>query len=152
MILLKGCRAGYQTATLQYRSGLFPELRWFFSSSVDGTFLRAHFTAACLINKDQQEARNLLFTLLVLMQFFHVLNCRSESISAFLVPIRNNRVLITGMIIAFIVHLAAVYLPFTQPLLQIAPLTLERWLLLGALASLVIIVMEIFKWLRRAGR
>ncbi|MHC9538007.1 MAG: cation transporting ATPase C-terminal domain-containing protein [Vulcanimicrobiota bacterium] len=98
------------------------------------------------------EARNLLFTLLVLMQFFHVLNCRSESVSAFLVPIRNNRVLIIGMIIAFAVHLAAVYLPFTQSLLRIAPLTPERWLLLGALASLVIIVMEIFKWLRRTGR
>lgn len=98
------------------------------------------------------EARNQLFTLLVLMQFFHVQNCRSESVSAFLVPIRNNRVLIIGMIIAFIVHLAAVYLPFTQSLLQIAPLTPERWLLLGALASFVIIVMEIFKWLRRAGR
>ena len=95
------------------------------------------------------EARNLLLALLVLMQFYHVLNCRSESRSIFQVPLRNNRVLMIGMLVAFAVHFGATYLPLTQSLLRITPLAIEQWLLFGSLAASVLVAMELYKRLRR---
>ncbi len=95
------------------------------------------------------EARNLLLTLLVLMQFYHVLNCRSETRSVFQVSLRDNQVLMVGMALAFAVHLGATQLPLTQSLLRIAPLSPGTWLTLGCLASSVFMAMEGYKWWRR---
>ena len=97
----------------------------------------------------EDEARTNIFTLLVLMQFYHVFNCRSEYVSAFRVPLRNNWLLIGGTFTAFLVHLAAMYTPWMQALLRTNPISLEKWLTLGALASTIMIAMEIYKWLRR---
>lgn len=99
---------------------------------------------------EEAVARNSLLTLLVLMQFYHVLNCRSESRSAFRVPLRDNPILIVGMLIAFCLYVLATQIPLMQSLLRTSPLLIERWLVLGGIASVVIIVMEIYKWVRRA--
>jgi len=105
-----------------------------------------------LLEKDTPlpEARNLLLALLIMMQFYHVLNSRSEYRSAFRIPLRNNKVLFAGMAVAFAVHLAATNLPLTQSLLGLFPLPVGHWLILGVAAASVIVAMEIFKGLRRA--
>jgi P-type Ca2+ transporter type 2C len=97
----------------------------------------------------EQTARTLVFTLLVLMQSYHVLNCRSEYRSAFKVPFRNNRVLLLGMLVAFGIHVAAVSIPVMQSLLRVTSLRLVEWAALAALASVVIIVMEVYKRVKR---
>jgi P-type Ca2+ transporter type 2C len=98
---------------------------------------------------EENEARTNIFTLLVLMQFYHVFNCRSEYSSAFRVPLRNNWILIAGTATAFVVHLLAMYTPWMQALLRTNPISLEKWLTLGALAGSVMVTMEIYKWVRR---
>ncbi len=45
---------------------------------------------------DEVHARDLILLLMVFMQNFHVFNCRSESVSAFKVPLRRNIVLVFG--------------------------------------------------------
>lgn len=95
------------------------------------------------------EGRNIILALMIMLQFYHVLNCRSEYRSAFRIPLRNNRILAIGMVVAFSVHLAATHIPLTQTLLRVTPLPLEKWLLLGALAAILMAVMEGYKWLRR---
>lgn len=67
---------------------------------------------------DEASARNGVLTVLVLMQFYHVMNCRSEYRSAFRVPLRNNRILIIGMLTAFLIHIVATEVPFFQFLLS----------------------------------
>lgn len=99
---------------------------------------------------EEAVARNNLLTLLVLMQFYHVLNCRSESRSAFRVPLRDNPILMVGMLIAFGFYVLATQIPLMQSILRTSPLPIERWLVLGGVASVIIIVMEIYKWVRRA--
>jgi magnesium-transporting ATPase (P-type) len=99
---------------------------------------------------EEADARNSLLTLLVLMQFYHVLNCRSESRSAFRVPLRDNPILMVGMLIAFGFYVLATQIPLMQSILRTSPLPIERWLVLGGVASVIIIVMEIYKWVRRA--
>ncbi|MCL4794485.1 MAG: HAD-IC family P-type ATPase [Bryobacteraceae bacterium] len=95
------------------------------------------------------EARTNIFTLLVIMQFYHVFNCRSEYSSAFRVPLRNNWILMAGTATAFGVHLLAMYTPWMQALLRTNPISLEKWLTLGALAGSVMVAMEIYKFVRR---
>jgi len=94
------------------------------------------------------EARNCLLGLMIVLQFYHVLNCRSEYRSVFRVPLRANRVLAAGMLAAFAVHLGATLWPPTQSLLRIAPLSAGRWLFLAGLSSVLLGVMEAYKRLR----
>jgi magnesium-transporting ATPase (P-type) len=98
---------------------------------------------------DEFSARNLVVLLMVLLENFHVFNCRSEYRSAFRVPISRNYFLIAGVVAAQGVHIAALYVPFLQGVLQLQPVSLVEWLSLLALAFLVVVVMEIFKAVRK---
>ena len=98
---------------------------------------------------DEFAARNLVVLLMVLLENFHVFNCRSEYHSAFRVPISRNYLLIAGVIAAQGIHILALYVPFLQSVLQLQPVSPVEWLSLLALASLVVVVMEIFKAARK---
>jgi magnesium-transporting ATPase (P-type) len=99
---------------------------------------------------DETSARNGLLTLLVMLQFAHVLNCRSETTSAFRVPVRNNPVLMIGMAVAFGLHILATELPFLQSLLRTQPLSWQMWLLFAVPGLAIVILMELYKiWSRR---
>lgn len=102
-----------------------------------------------LINNGWQEdtARNGILTLLVMIQFYHVMNCRSEFTSAFRIPFRNNPVLLLGMLLALLIHIAATELPFMQSLLRTEPLSIQYWLTFTALGAIILIVLETYKWL-----
>ncbi|MDD4253716.1 MAG: HAD-IC family P-type ATPase, partial [Methanoculleus horonobensis] len=97
---------------------------------------------------DEFAARNLLVLLMVLFENFHAFNCRSEYFSAFRIPISRNYFLVAGVIAAQGIHILALYVPFLQDVLQLQPVSLVEWLVLLALASSVVIVMEIFKAVR----
>jgi len=97
---------------------------------------------------DEFAARNVLVLLMVLLENFHALNCRSEFRSLLRVPLKNNYYLIIGILVAQAIHIAAMMTPVMQELLRIGPVSLETWGSLLALASLVIVGMEIFKWVK----
>jgi len=97
----------------------------------------------------EDTARNILLALLVLMQFYHVLNCRSEEVSAFKISFSRNRVLAIGMLVALGLHILATEVPFLQSLLRTESLTWQTWLILFALASVVLVVMEIYKAIQK---
>ena len=98
---------------------------------------------------EEAAARNILFLLMVMLENIHVFNCRSEHTSAFCVPIRRNRILVAGVLGAQGIHVASMHLPFMQKVLGVAPVTTGQWLTTFALALSVLLVMEIFKALRR---
>jgi magnesium-transporting ATPase (P-type) len=86
---------------------------------------------------------------MVLFENFHVFNCRSEHVSALHVPLRRNPFLIAGVTIALGLHLLAMHVPFMQAILSVAPVA---WSDAGALllvAAMVLVVMEVFKLVRR---
>lgn len=101
---------------------------------------------------DEAHARTVVMMLMVLLQNFHVLNCRSETKSVFQIPLKNNYVLIGGMILAQLVHISASYLPGLSTTLQLDPITLSEWVKLLPTAAIVLVVMEIFKWIRRKNK
>ncbi len=95
------------------------------------------------------EARNILLLLMVLLQNFHVFNCRSEEESIFKVPISRNYLLIMGVIAAQGIHIASLFIKPMQDLLGTNPVTITNWLILFAIASIIIFVMEIYKIIKR---
>lgn len=95
------------------------------------------------------EARNLMLLLMVLMQNFHAFNARSEYRSVFQVPLRNNPVLVLGVLGSLGIHVAAMYTPIMQQVLHIQPIPWQEWILLVPTAALIVVSMECFKAYQR---
>jgi magnesium-transporting ATPase (P-type) len=103
------------------------------------------------IQSDYREshARSVIVMLMVLIQNFHVLNCRSEIRSIFSLSFKKNNVVLLSIILAQIVHVAATYTPGLSDVLKLEPITLKEWLILLPLASIILIGMEIYKFILR---
>jgi magnesium-transporting ATPase (P-type) len=99
-----------------------------------------------------EKARTVAVTTMVFFQFFQAWNSRSETESVFRIPFFSNPFLFYGLLAAFFVHLAAIYLPSMQWLLQMESLNGEEWLRILLVSSTIIAVVEIDKWLRRRKR
>ncbi len=95
------------------------------------------------------HARTVIMMLMVLIQNFHVLNCRSEIRSIFSLSFKKNNTVIISIILAQLVHIAASYTPGLSDILQLEPITLKEWLILIPLASLILFAMEIYKYILR---
>ncbi len=104
------------------------------------------------LNLTEFEARSRLLLLLVLLENFHLFNCRSEYVSAFRVPLRRNWMLVWGVLAAQGIHLIAMFFPPAQKVLKIAPVSLHEWLIPFAIASLILVVMEAFKAIKHGRR
>ncbi|HUX68222.1 MAG TPA: HAD-IC family P-type ATPase [Terriglobales bacterium] len=113
---------------------------------LDFYFLTAHGGLAAA------PARNHLLLLMVLMENVHVFNCRSESTSAFRIPLGRNPMLVAGVAIAQGIHLLAMRVPLMQRILQVGPLPLHQMLLPLGLAATVLLAMELFKWVQAHAR
>lgn len=98
---------------------------------------------------EEATSRNIVLLLLVLMQNFHVFNCRSERVSAFRIPLQNNIFLILAVILAQSLHIAVMHIPVMQSVLKVQPVSLQDWGICLALASSILIVMELFKAYKR---
>jgi magnesium-transporting ATPase (P-type) len=83
---------------------------------------------------------------MVLFENFHVFNCRSEYRSLFRVPLRNNTVLVAGVVLMQGLHILSLHVPIMQEILDLAPVSLEQWFTCLVVAGIVIVVMEMFKW------
>lgn len=95
----------------------------------------------------EAAARNSILLLMVLLQNFHTLNCRSETVSIFKIPLRNNIVLVIGILAAQGIHILAMHMPFTQNLLSLCAINWNDWIKLFLTAFLILIVMELFKFI-----
>jgi Ca2+-transporting ATPase len=96
-----------------------------------------------------EAARNLTLLLMVLFENIQVFNSRSETRSIFHHNPWHNRLLLLGTLGAQGIHIAAMYIPGLNRLLQISPVSFIQWLELLLVASSILVVMEIYKWLRK---
>jgi len=97
----------------------------------------------------EEQARALLLVLFVLFENFHVFNARSETRSVFRIPLLHNRLLIVSVLGAALVNAAAMYTPVLAGILRTGPISATAWGTLIVLASSVLVVMEVYKRLRR---
>ena len=97
----------------------------------------------------EDQARALLLVLFVLFENFHVFNARSETISAFRIPLSRNWLLVISVIGAALVNAAAMYIPVLAGILRTGPISPAEWVTLIVIASSILAVMELYKRLRR---
>ncbi|GAA4407936.1 HAD-IC family P-type ATPase [Nibrella viscosa] len=102
--------------------------------------------------RDEVSSRSDILLIMVLLQNFHVFNCRSETESTFRVPLSNNYFLLGGVLLAQGVHIAAMHIPITQRLLETEPNPMNEWLLFFGYASVILVVIEVYKWILRRNR
>jgi len=89
------------------------------------------------------------FTLLVICEWFNVLNCRSETKSALASGILTNRWLLGGLLLGNLLHVAVLYFGPLSRLFRTIPLGFDVVLMLGAVGSVVLWVEELRKLLVR---
>jgi Ca2+-transporting ATPase len=133
------------------REGIISALLWE-RTAIVGVVLAIGTLALFLMEIDAgsstERARTVALTTMVLFQMFHVGNSRSEFLSAFVKSPISNPFLFIATATALAIHVAAMYLPPTQYVLRIEPLDLMTWARMIAVASSVIVVVEVHKLLR----
>ena len=97
--------------------------------------------------------RSETFTVLAVSQWFNVLNCRSATDSAFDGTMVRNRWLLAGLVMGNLLQAAVIYGAPMNRLFHTVPIDFRHFVLIGLVASPVLWVEEVRKWLvRRRGR
>jgi magnesium-transporting ATPase (P-type) len=96
------------------------------------------------------QVRTETFTLLAMCQWFNVLNCQSASASALMLGVLRNRWLLGGLGLSVLLQALVLYLPPLNALFHTVPLPADSLLPLLLLASSVLWVEELRKWLVRS--
>jgi calcium-translocating P-type ATPase len=94
-------------------------------------------------------AQTMALTTMVAFMALQAGNARSDHRSVFRVPLSDNPFLVITSIGAFALHVGALYLPPTQLVLRVEPLDAAAWVRIAAMATAVLIVVEIDKAVRR---
>jgi magnesium-transporting ATPase (P-type) len=100
------------------------------------------------VGRSEFEARNLTLLLMVLLENFHVFNCRSENISTFKVPLSKNIYIVMAAVAAQALHIGSMHIPFMQKILQIGPIRPYEWFCHLLLGATVLLAMEGYKLMR----
>jgi Ca2+-transporting ATPase len=96
--------------------------------------------------------QTVVFTVLTISQLFHSLAVRSERESLFRIGILSNPAMLGAVLLALLLQLAVIYLPFLQPVFRTQALPPADLAVCLALPSLTLVAVEIEKLLVRRGR
>jgi Ca2+-transporting ATPase len=94
------------------------------------------------------EARTVVVNVIVVVEGFYLLNCRSLTRSIFSVGLFSNLWLITGLAVMVIAQLLFTYVPTMNRLFHSAPIGLEAWLRIALVGIAVYVAVGFAKWLR----
>ncbi|WP_397382660.1 cation-translocating P-type ATPase [Prosthecobacter sp.] len=86
------------------------------------------------------------FTLVAVVQWFNVLNCRSATKSSISLDVLRNRWLVGGLILGNALHILVIYDASMNRIFHTVPIPLADVALLGLIGSSVLWVEEIRKW------
>ncbi len=95
--------------------------------------------------------QTMVFTVLTLAQLANVLAIRSEKESLFSIGLFSNRPMTLAIVTTFLLQMATIYLPALNPIFKTEPLDMTELALCVGAASVVLIAVEIEKWLVRRG-
>jgi magnesium-transporting ATPase (P-type) len=95
-----------------------------------------------------EEARTVAINVVVFIQMFYLLNCRSLTYNMFRIGLFTNPWALIGIGIMILLQVLLVYLPAFNLILQTAPLNIEAWVRVLLISLVVFILIEVEKWLR----
>ncbi|MFQ3219084.1 MAG: Ca2+-transporting ATPase [Paraglaciecola sp.] len=106
---------------------------------------------AWTISNNREYWQTSVFSVLVLCQLFHSLAVRSEKASLLSIGLLSNIPMLGAITLAVGMQLALIYLPALNAIFHTQPLPIFDLLLCFAVSSLVLIAVEIEKYLQRQG-
>jgi Ca2+-transporting ATPase len=106
---------------------------------------------AWAISRDVAYWQTVVFTVLTVSQLFHSLAVRSESVSLFRIGLFSNLPMLGAVILTLLLQMAVIYTPALNTIFHTQPLPMFDLVICLALSSLVLIAVEIEKWLVRRG-
>jgi len=98
-----------------------------------------------------EQARTVTFTVMVGAQLVHAFNCRSDRWSLFHVGVTTNHALIWAVMASLALQVGILTIPAMEPIFKVAPLPIEDWELMVAMALLPLATVEGVKWLKNRG-
>ncbi len=107
------------------------------------------FTQAWAIRTGHGHWQTMVFTVLCLSQFGHVMAIRSEKESLFIQGLLSNKILLTTIALSFLLQMATIYLPVFNKIFKTEPLSLSELIFTLAASSVVFFAVEIEKWCKR---
>lgn len=123
----------------------------FFQGSIVGISTLAAFAIEYFMGTgDLARAQAEAFAASILAQNVQAFNVRSNRLSIFQLGVSTNMYLVGAFTLVVVTLLGLIYIPPLQEIFKTVPLGLNDWLVIGSLALLPLIVMEIFKFVLRA--
>ena len=98
-----------------------------------------------VVKMDTNIARGYIMCLMVFIQNIHVFNCRSEKESAFKVSLKSNYLIVGGVICSILLQVIVMEVPFMASFLKATSIPIIHLVYLFIIATIVLIVMEIYK-------
>lgn len=96
---------------------------------------------------DIEKSRGYIMALMVFIQNIHVLNCRSEKSSIFKTSLTSNKLMIGGIIFSILLQIIVMEVPIFSSFLQTVSVPIVDLMILFFLSFIVLIGMEIYKWI-----
>jgi Ca2+-transporting ATPase len=118
-----------------------------------GTFLAILAISSfmyCLygMDLDLERARTLTFTIVVISQLVHSLNCRNDRRSIFAIGLFSNEPLLWAIGVSLLLQVFIVFSSSLHPIFRVTSFDAEHWLLAFGLGVLPLVGMEIWKAVR----
>jgi Ca2+-transporting ATPase len=101
--------------------------------------------------RDVAYWQTVVFTVLTVSQLFHSLAVRSEHASLFRIGLLSNRPIVGAVMLTLLLQLAVIYLPVLNGIFHTQPLPMFDLVVCLLVSSLVLVAVEIEKWLIRRG-
>jgi len=102
-----------------------------------------------IFNMEVSTARGYIMALMVFMQNMHVLNCRSETLSIFKNPIKNNVLIIFSIFGSILLQIIVMEVDFLSTFLQTTPIPFDHLIILFLTSLPILLIMETFKQAKR---
>ena len=99
--------------------------------------------------KGLAEARTTVINVIVIVECFYLLNCRSLLRSMFAIGLWSNRWVYAGIAAMLFAQALFTHLPIMNRLFHTAPLDMASWAYVAAIGFSVWCVVEFEKWMRR---
>jgi len=130
-----------------FSHGMWQHMIWV-GLLIGGLSLGALFWA---YHRGSDNWQSVVFTVLTLSQLCHVMAIRSERDSIFVIGWLSNPSLVGAVVLTIGLQMAVVYLPPLQAIFHTSGLTSDELLVSLGLPSVVLVAVEIEKWLFRRG-
>lgn len=102
-----------------------------------------------VLHIEESIARGYIMALMVFLQNMHVLNCRSERTSIFKLNLFKNPLIIFSIVSSIVLQFIVMEVETLSVFLKTHSVPIDKLLYLFALSTIVLIVMEIYKYFKR---